>query len=57
MNWMMQTHVLLHITINAFNLKHKVNIPTHNLGHILDLIITETSDEYEVAPTYQITGL
>ena len=39
---------LLHDTINAFNLKQQVNIPTHNLGHILDLIITETSDKYEV---------
>ena len=39
---------LLHDTINAFNLKQQVNIPTHNLGHILDLIITENSDEYEV---------
>ena len=39
---------LLHDTINAFNLKQQVNIPTHNIGHILDLIITETSDEYEV---------
>ena len=53
---------LLHGTINAFNLKQQVNIPTHNLGHILDLIIMENSDECEVekiilGPTYQITGL
>ena len=39
---------LLHGTLNAFNLKQQVNIPTHNVGHILDLIITENSDEYEV---------
>ena len=39
---------LLHDTINAFNLKQQVNIPTHNLAYILDLIITENSDEYEV---------
>ena len=39
---------LLHDTINAFNLKQQVNIPMHNLGHILDLIITENLQEYEV---------
>ena len=39
---------LLHDTINAFNLKQQVNIPMHNLGHALDLIITENSQEYEV---------
>ena len=38
----------LHDTINVFNLKQQVNIPTHNLGHIQDLIITENSDENEV---------
>ena len=38
----------LHDTINAFNLKQELNIPTHNLGHILDLIITENSEEYGV---------
>ena len=32
---------LLHATINAFNLKQQVNIPMHNLGNILNLIITE----------------
>ena len=53
---------LLHSTINAFNLKQQVNIPTHNLGHILNLIITEKSEGYGVersyqAPTYQIAGL
>ena len=32
---------LLHDTIKAFNVKQQVNIPTHNLGYILDLIITE----------------
>ena len=32
-------------TLEAFNLKQHVNIPTHNLGHTLDLIIT--------AATYQ----
>ena len=30
-------------TIAAFNLKQHVNIPTHNQGHTLDLIITPTS--------------
>ena len=39
---------LLHDTINAFNLKQQVNLPTHNLGHIIDLIITENSEEYGV---------
>ena len=39
---------LLHDTINAFNLKQQVNIPTHNLGHILDLIITENTEGYGV---------
>ena len=27
-------------TIAAFNLKQHINIPTHNLGHTSDLIIT-----------------
>ena len=35
---------LLQDTLNAFNLKQYVNIPTHNLGHTIDLIIT--SNEY-----------
>ena len=39
---------LLHNTINAFNLKQQINIPMHNLGHILNLIITENSDGYGV---------
>ena len=26
-------------TLNAFNLRQHVNIPTHNLGHTIDLII------------------
>ena len=39
---------LLHDKINAFNLKQQVNIPMHNLGHILDLIITENLQEYGV---------
>ena len=37
---------LLHDTINAFNLKQQVNIPTHNLGPILNLIIIKNSQEY-----------
>ena len=39
---------LLHDTINAFNLKQQINIPMNNLGHILDLIITENSEGYVV---------
>ena len=39
---------LLLDTINAFNLKQQVYIPTHNQGHILDLIITENLEGYEV---------
>ena len=31
---------ILQNTLNAFNLKQHVNIPTHNLGHTIDLIIT-----------------
>ena len=27
-------------TLNAFNLRQHINIPTHNLGHTIDLIIT-----------------
>ena len=30
-------------TLNAFNLKQHINIPTHNLGHIIDLIITSNN--------------
>ena len=29
----------------AFNLTQHVRIPTHNKGHILDVIITTTKDE------------
>ena len=39
---------LLLDTINAFNLKQQVHIPMHNQDHILDLIITENSEGYEV---------
>ena len=35
-------------TISAFNLTQQVDIPTHNLGHILDLIIMENSEEYQM---------
>ena len=35
-------------TIRAFNLKQQVDIPTHNLGHTLDLIIMENSEEWQV---------
>ena len=31
-------------TLNAFNLKQHINIPTHNLGHIINIIIT--SNDY-----------
>ena len=31
---------ILKNTLNAFNLKKHINIPTHNLGHTIDLIIT-----------------
>ena len=39
---------LLLDTISAFNLKQQVYIPMHNLGHTLDLIIMENSEEYQV---------
>ena len=29
--------------VEAFNLKQHVNIPTHNLGHTMDLIITSAT--------------
>ena len=32
-------------TIAAFNLKQHINIPTHNLGHTLDLLITPATHE------------
>ena len=35
---------ILQDTLNAFNLKEHVNIPTHNLRHTIDLIIT--SNDY-----------
>ena len=35
---------MLQDTLNAFNLKQHVNIPTHNLGHTIDFIIT--SNDY-----------
>ena len=35
---------ILQDTLNAFNLRQHVNIPTHNLGHTIDLIIT--SNDY-----------
>ena len=39
---------LLHDTINVFNCKQQVNIPIRNLGHTLDLIITENSQDYGI---------
>ena len=39
---------LLLDTISAFNLKQQVDIPTHYLGHTLNLIIMENSEEYQV---------
>ena len=39
---------LLLNTISAFNLKQKVDMPMHNLGHTLYLIIIENSEEYQV---------
>ena len=35
---------ILKDTLYAFNLKQHINIPTHNLGHTIDLIIT--SNDY-----------
>ena len=35
---------ILQDTLKAFNLKQHINIPTHNLGHTIDLIIT--SNDY-----------
>ena len=34
---------ILKDTLNAFNLKQHINIPTHNLGHTIDLIITSNN--------------
>ena len=34
---------ILQDTLNAFNLKQHINIPTHNLGHTIDLIITSNN--------------
>ena len=31
---------ILKDTLNAFNLRQHITIPTHNLGHTIDLIIT-----------------
>ena len=41
MDWDAQT---LQDTLNTFNLKQHINIPTYNLGHTIDLIIT--SNDY-----------
>ena len=38
------TQTLLN-TLEAFNLTQHVNIPTHNLGHTLDLIITPATNQ------------
>ena len=46
---------LLLDTITAFNLKHQVDIPTHNPGHTLDLIIMENSEEDHWFITMQLT--
>ena len=35
---------ILQDTLNAFNLKQHINIPTHNLRYTIDLIIT--SNDY-----------
>ena len=35
---------ILQDTLKAFNLKQHINIPTHNLGHTINLIIT--SNDY-----------
>ena len=52
-NWNFNIHIndpedqdaqTLQDTLNAFNLKQHVNIPTHNLGHTTELIIT--SNDY-----------
>ena len=40
-DWDAQT---LQDILTAFNLKQHINIPTHNLGHTIDLIIT--SNDY-----------
>ena len=34
---------ILKDTLNAFNLKQHINIPTHNLGHTINLIITSNN--------------
>ena len=38
-----QNACILHDSINAFNLMQHVKIPTHNKGHMLDVIITTNS--------------
>ena len=41
---------ILQDTLNAFNLKQHVNIPTHNLGHTIDLIITSNDYRRKLIP-------
>ena len=41
---------ILQDTLNAFNLKQHVNIPTHNLGHTIDLIITSNDYRGKLIP-------
>ena len=37
-------------TLTAFNLKQHINIPTHNLGHTIDLIITSNNYMGQLIP-------
>ena len=42
-------------TLNAFNLKQHVNIPTHNFGHTIDLIITSNDYRGKLIPVSYIS--
>ena len=46
---------ILQDTFNAFSLKQNVNIPTHNLGHTIDLIITSNDYQRKLIPESYIS--
>ena len=52
-DWDAQT---LQDTLTAFNLKQHINIPTHNLGHTIDLIITPNDYMGQLIPGLYISG-
>ena len=51
-DWDAQT---LQDTLTAFNLKQHINIPTHNLGHTIDLIITSNNCMGQLIPVSYIS--